>query len=113
MLSTWRRLRLIVIPSTISTTTKTWAIAARLTGSSTAAIGPISSMVSHTPAAPVSRQAVAVITGLKRTATHTMVSVSMNVVGVSGCSTNPNDEDRGRGRGHPECLSHVGRTRSG
>ena len=28
-------------------------------------------------------------TGLKRTATHTMVRVSMNVVGVSGRSTNP------------------------
>ena len=26
VLSTWRRLRLIVIPSTISTTTKTWAM---------------------------------------------------------------------------------------
>ena len=49
-----------------------------------------STIVSQTPVAPVSRQATAVTTGLKRTATHTMVSVSMKVVGVSGWSTKPN-----------------------
>ena len=100
------------MPSTISTTTKTWAIAARLTGSSTAAIGPISMIVSQTATAPVSRQAQAVTTGLKRTATHTMVSVSMNVVGVSGRSTKPNPKMIAVAAVAPKRLSQVGRARA-
>ena len=40
VLSTWRRLRLMVMPRTISTTTKTWATAAWLTGSSIAGDRP-------------------------------------------------------------------------
>ena len=106
---TWRRLRLIVMPSTISTTTKTWAIAARLDrvvdGGDRAEVGD-----REPDAGRAGEQAGgAVTTGLKRTATHTMVSVSMNVVGASGFSTNPKLEDRAPWRrSTAERLTEVG-----
>ncbi len=86
---TCRRLRLITMPSTISTTTNTWATAARFTGSGMAAMGPVSVMVSHTPTEPVTRHAAAVTTGVNRIAVHTIVRVRMKVVGACGFRPKP------------------------
>ena len=87
-------------------------MAAWLTGSATAAIGPMPTMVSQTPVAPVSRQAAAVTTGLNRTATQTMVRVSRKVVGVAGCSQKPNPKITAVAAVTPSRLAHVGRGRT-
>ena len=113
VLSTWRRLRLMVIPSTISTTTKTWAIAGlahRVVDS-----GDRADVEDGEPdARGACEQA-----GSSRD--HRVEADGdphdgerqHERGGGLGVQHEPEREDRGRGRGHPERLPDVGRSRAG